>query len=97
MDNTSNDLNTITGRYSCVPNPCTTDPCLPGMAYAVLADDTCYYITIGGYWFSENRSWGAYTPEPGDPVTVTGRLQEQEDVSGNLFYTIEAVSLRPAD
>jgi len=92
----SNSLNTVTGRYSYIGNPCTTKPCLPGMAYAVLANDKYYYITIDGRWLSENRSWSGYTPEPDDLVTITGYVLEKKDVFGKPFRTIEVVSLQPA-
>jgi hypothetical protein len=96
MVNASNSLKTITGRYSYIGYPCITDPCLPGMAYAVLVNDKCCYITVNGYWFSDNRSWEEYTPELNDLVTITGYLQENKDVFGKSFYTIEVVSLKPA-
>jgi hypothetical protein len=89
-------LSTITGRYSYIGNPCTTEPCLPGMTYAVLANDKYYYITIDECWFSENQSWDGYTPEMDDLVTVTGCLREKKDVFGKPFYTMEVVSLQPA-
>ena len=92
---TKNCLNTIIGRYSYIGNPCTTDPCLPSMAYAVLANTKYYYITIDNRWFSENRSWGGYTPEPGDLVRISGYLGQKKDIFGNPFHTIEVVSLQP--
>ena len=85
---------TITGRYVYIGNPCTTKPCLPGMAYAVQANDKFYYITINNQWFSENRSWGEYTPEVNDLVTVTGYFNEMKDVFDKPFYTMEVVSLQ---
>ena len=89
-------LTTIKGRYSYVGNPCTTEPCLPGMAYTVFTDNKCYYLTINDSWFSENRSWDGYLPELNDLVMVTGHLKEKKDVFGKSFYTIEVVSLQPA-
>jgi hypothetical protein len=97
MDNSESDgasLKTITGQYVYVGNPCTTTPCLPGMAFAVTTVNACYYLTIKGHWFSKNRVWGRYTPEPGDLVTVVGYVQEKQDVFGKPFQTIEAVSLK---
>jgi hypothetical protein len=91
-----NALSTTTGRYTYSGNPCTTDPCLPGMAYAVLVDEKPYYLTANGHFFIENRSWADYTPEPGDLVTVTGYLENKKDVFGKPFCTIEVISLRPA-
>ena len=93
----SRERTTITGEYSIVPNPCTTDPCLPGVVYAVLMDNT-YHLTIEGHWLwgGENPSWDGYTPGLGDLVTVTGYVSEEMDIFGNSFYNIEVVSLVPA-
>jgi len=87
---------TITGEYLLVGNPCTTDPCLPGLVYAVLVDDTYYYPTVDGSWLWWNRSWDGFTPEAGDFVTVTGHVDEMVDIFGDSFYNIEVVSLKPA-
>ena len=89
-------LGKLAGRYSYIGNPCTTDPCLPGMAYAVLVKDKYYFLTVEDRWFSENRSWEGYMPGPGDPVIITGYLRKKIDVFGKPFNTIEVVSLQPA-
>jgi len=52
MGSNKKSFGTITGQYLLIENPCTTVPCLPGMAYAVLANGKYYYITIDGHWFS---------------------------------------------
>jgi len=87
---------TVAGYYVLVGNPCTTDPCLPGVVYAVLVDDTYYHLTVKGSWLWVNRSWDGYTPEVGDFVTVTGYVEEMVDIFGAPFYNIEVVSLEPA-
>ena len=92
----SENLTTITGRYSYIGNPCTTKPCLPGMAYALEANDQYYYLTIDDYCFSENRSWDGYAPELNDLVKVSGYLGKKKDVFGKTFCTIEVASLLPA-
>lgn len=89
-------ITTITGTYLPVGNPCTTDPCLPCIVYAVLADGTYYHLTVGGSWFCESRSWDGYTPEIGDLVTVTGYVSQGVDIFGHPFYNLEVVSLKPA-
>jgi hypothetical protein len=66
------------------------------MAFAVLANDKYYYITVNGRWFCENRTWDGYTPELGDLVTITGYLMEEQDAFGKPFHTVEAVSLQQA-
>ncbi len=87
---------TLTGQYAFIGNPCTTEPCLPGMAYAVQVAGTDYFITVEDRWFSENRAWEDYSPEVGDWVTVSGTLREKVDVFGKPYYTIEVLSLKPA-
>jgi hypothetical protein len=94
MGSNNKNFDTITGRYLLIDNPCTTVPCLPGLAYAILANEKYYYITIDGHWFSQNISWNGYTPELEDIVTVTGFLEEKKDAFGKLFHTIEAISLQ---
>jgi hypothetical protein len=86
----------LIGRYEYIGNPCTTKPCLPGMAYAVRVGDADYYLTVDGRWFSDSRSWNGYTPEPGDPVAVSGEVRDQRDVLGNPFHTIEVAALERA-
>jgi hypothetical protein len=34
---------TITGKYVFLPNPCATEPCLPGMAYAVESSEQFFF------------------------------------------------------
>jgi uncharacterized repeat protein (TIGR01451 family) len=92
-------MSTITGEYLFVGNPCTTDPCLPGMIYAVLAKDAYYYAfyypTVEGSWLWRNHTWDGYTPEIGDVVRVTGYVSEMVDIFGAPFYSVEVVSLEP--
>ncbi len=85
----------LTGEYLRVGTPCTTDPCLPGLIYAVLVEDSYYYPTVEGAWLWGNRSWDGYTPEIGDIVRVTGCVSEMVDMSGAPFYNIEVISLEP--
>ena len=86
-------MTTITGQYSYVGNPCTTEPCLPGMIYAVSVNETVYYLTIDGCWLWENRSWNGYTPEIDDAVRVTGVTSEHTDIFGLPFFSIEVESI----
>ncbi len=94
--NPKENLDVMIGWYLLIGNPCTTIPCLPGVAYAVFAHDEYYYVTIDGHWISENRSWYGYTPEAGDLVSVTGSLSEKRDAFGKPFHTIEVVSIQRA-
>lgn len=85
----------IAGRYAFVPNPCTTRPCLPGMAWAVQAQDAPYFLTVQGRWFAQERSWNGYTPAAGDAVTVTGSVEQRLDVDGRPYLCIEVGAVVP--
>jgi len=89
-------MESITGHYALAPNPCTTKPCLPGMAYAVNVNGSDYFLTVGGRWFSQNRSWDGYMAELGDTVIVTGEVSERKDIRQEAFLTIEVSSFRRA-
>lgn len=65
------------------------------MAYAVENFDGCYYLTLDGNWLTDHRSWGDYSPEIGDPVTVVGRVSRRTDVRGEPFLCIEPESVLP--
>jgi hypothetical protein len=88
---------TITGRYVMVGNPCTTDPCLPGVIYAVGSDGTLYHLTVDGAWLWQPHIWDGYTPETGDLVTVTGYVTEAVDINGGTYLDLEVPSLVPAE
>ena len=87
---------TVTGRYVLVPNPCTTEPCLPGLAYAVETGAACYLLTVRGRWSAVEGDWGDARVEPGAVVTVTGMVSEQVDRRGDRFQTIEVEALSRA-
>jgi hypothetical protein len=84
------------GEYLQVGTPCTTDPCLPGMVYALLVDHTYYFLTLDDAWLWWNRSWDGYRPEIGDSVTVAGYANETRDRFGAALHKIEVVALAPA-
>lgn len=87
---------TITGRYAFVPNPCVTEPCLPGMAYAIESGSQCFFLTLGGRWSDQAHGWKGWMPAVGDAVYVTGKIRQKIDIRGNPFFTIEVESLLPA-
>jgi hypothetical protein len=86
---------TINGTLTLLPNPCTTQPCLPGMAFAVLGDDSVqYFLTRDGGFYMLGSGESNNLPEPGEPVVASGDVQEQHDIAGKAFKTIELTSLR---
>jgi hypothetical protein len=90
-------VTTYTGRYVMVGNPCTTDPFLPGVIYAVDVDGTVYHLTVDGAWLWQPHTWDGYTPEISDLVTVAGYVSEAADSYGGTYLDIEVLSLVPAE
>lgn len=88
---------TITGTLALLPNPCTTKPCLPGMALAIIADDSVrYFLTRNGGFYMLDSGESDKLPTPGDHVIASGDVQEKHDIDGNTFTTIEITALRQA-
>lgn len=87
---------TLTGRYAFMPNPCTTEPCLPGMAYALESDGQCFFLMLDGRWLDQAHAWKGWIPVLGDAVSVTGNVRQQIDIRGNPFFIIEVESMVPA-
>jgi hypothetical protein len=88
-------IETITGYYSIIENPCTTVPCLPGLVYAILVNDKRYYLTVNDYLLVENRSWEGYTPKLNDLVTAKGYVRHKKDLTDQIYHTIETIELLP--
>jgi hypothetical protein len=89
---------TIRGEYLCVPNFCFSDPCLPGMMWAVKHDDTVYYLIhemYGRLWDCSKTSWDGYRPKEGSTVVVVGEVLEAQDIWGNTYYSIDVEHLLP--
>ena len=86
---------TVTGKYVLLPNPCTTRPCLPGMAYAIESGGQQLFLTRAGRWSASALTWGDFAPDVGDTVTVVGQVSQRTDVRGQPFFTIEVESLVP--
>ena len=86
----------LIGRCTLAPNPCTTTPCLPGVAYAVECEAELYFLTLAGRWSAQARSYAGYTAQVGDEVEVTGLVHRRMDIFGKPFFTVEVSSVRPA-
>ena len=81
-----------TGKLELLPNPCTTKPCLPGLALAVVSEDrVARFLTRNGRFYMQPT---ADLPSPGERVVVVGTLREQKDVDGKSFQTIEVSSVK---
>lgn len=85
---------TIHGTLELVPNPCTTRPCLPGLAFAVVADGVPYFLTKGGALCMQDRAWDDELPAPGTPISVKGTVEERWDMNNCRYITIEFSAAR---
>lgn len=87
----------ITGMLTLLPTPCTTTPCLPGMALVVVAGDGAQYFLTKNGGYLQDLAGGQSMSQPGDKVIVSGTTQDQRDTAGNAFTIIEFVNLKQAD
>ena len=83
------------GPYVLVPNPCTTEPCLPGMAAAIECQGTLYFLAQHGQWLKEGFSLAGWSPAPGDGLCVRGTIHKQRDLHGEPFLLLEVEAMSP--
>jgi len=93
------ETNVITGVYTMIPNPATTDPVVPGMVVAVTASNIDYILTINGGWFWDHSefSWEGWTPELNEQISVTGVVSEHQDLQQNTYFEIEISNVQALD
>jgi hypothetical protein len=91
------DAETVTGSLILAPNPCTTEPCLPGLAYAIDADGRRVFVTTDGALRMHGHHWVEAELEPGSRVAGRGIVKERRDISGRPYLAIEVSSLAPAE
>jgi hypothetical protein len=81
-------------------NPCTTDPCLPGVV-GVLGNDTVNYVlVVDGHWIRGSDDWSSWpglVPADGQPVIAEGRVTYHTDFHGRIYVELELASLQPAE
>ena len=89
---------TVRGEYRLVGNPCTTDPSLPGVVYAVVESGVPYHLTVEGHWIwgDKKPAWNGCVPELNDLVVVTGYVSAEMDILDRPYYNLEVISLVPA-
>ncbi len=82
-------LVTRVGTLVLVPNPCTTEPCLPGMALALDADGELLVLTQRGGWLPAGVSLPGRAPALGQRLRVRGELRQGRDIHGDPFLQLE--------
>ena len=81
------------GRLVLVPNPCTTDPCLPGLAVALEQAGTTLLLARQGRWLTEADTPPGWSPALGlrlgdalgQIVTVAGAVSDSSDRLGSPY------------
>lgn len=83
----------IKGIYTLVPNPCVTQPCLPGMAGAVKMGKTIYYLLKDDHFTDDGFFWGDVSPQHGDTLIIKGVPGTMTDIKGEEFKVIKMISV----
>ncbi|MCX7097259.1 MAG: hypothetical protein NTV43_05060 [Methylococcales bacterium] len=84
---------TITGKLALLPNPCTSEPCLPGMAYALDAGNKVYFLTRGERWSDRPIVAEGSVLALDARLTVAGHIAQRWDIRGESFLTLEIASM----
>jgi hypothetical protein len=84
-----------------LPNPCTTDPCLPGTLAAITEQSIRYYITIDGQWITSpdydwTANWPSFSGLQGQTVIAEGLVTYHTDIYGGVYREIELSLLTTA-
>lgn len=87
----------VTGLLVLAPNPCTTTPCLPGMALAIQSEGRLIFLTSSGVFRTTTTAWAEADIEPGSVVSVRGVAQARSDVAGRPYLAIEVSWLALAE
>ena len=85
------------GEFAYVGNPCTTDPCLPGVVAAVRELGETYVISVDGHWVDDTYDWETNFPEvnplPSQTVMASGKVTYHTDDGGGVYMEIELTTL----
>lgn len=84
---------TVQGLLVLLPNPCTTQPCLPGLALAVRGDARdgqrgLWYLQRGGGFVTDPAEIPG-RPQLGIPLRISGTLRPGRDVHGEVYQTLQ--------
>ncbi len=86
----SSQSSVIRGILTFQPLPCTTQPCLPGMAVAVTSDDgTDYLLVQKDNFYMPESDLAAALPAIGSTITARGMIVTKKDSNDTNYTTIE--------
>ncbi len=88
---------TIQGALFMVANPCTTEPCMPGLDIAICTPTTTFYITNPYTSDYVNETLQINTCDmlftEGDEVVATGTVNTRLDINNEEYYVIDITSI----
>ncbi len=89
----------ILGQVAIAPDPCTEEPCIPGLGIVIRAIDGDFYNSIfqagdyyiDGYWFNSDFpiAIDGVSINEGDSVLVSGLATQYIDIQDNPFLGID--------
>jgi len=86
--------NTYSGKIIYTPNPCQTDPCLPGVVFGLETTSNIYVLTINSNWIWSNNKLIIKDIEYfiDDEVEITGTITTKQDINSNEYIELEIES-----
>jgi hypothetical protein len=92
-ENMKNITTEIKGIYCLEPNPCLTQPCLPGMAGAVKTEKAICFLLKDGHFTDDGFSWEDVSPQQDDTLIIKGIPGTLTDINGKEFKVINMISV----
>ena len=88
--------NTYSGKIIGTPNPCQTDPCLPGVVLGLETISNIYVLTINSNWIWSNNKLIVEDIEYflDDEVEITGTITTKQDINSNEYIELEIETIK---
>ena len=88
--------NTYSGKIIYMPNPCQTEPCLPGIVFGLETTSNSYVLTINSNWIWSNNGLIVEEIEYfiDDEVEITGITTTKQDINSNEYTELEIKTIK---
>ena len=89
-------ISTYSGKIIYAPNPCLTDPCLPGIVFGLETTSNIYVLTINSNWIWSNNKLIVEDIEYflDDEVEITGTITTKQDINSNEYIELEIETIK---
>ncbi len=90
-----NQMLSCSGVLQLIPNPCLSEPCLPGQVYALQSNGISYILTVDGNWYPGTSAflWKDQQIQSGSKLMVNGILTKSIDLKKREYWLLEIESL----